>query len=199
MLKTALVIAFLLLGVIRFGFAAFSTVVIDAGHGGHDAGGIASNIIPEKGVALDVARRVQSALRNAGLRTVMTRSSDVFVPLAERVRIANAQKNAIFVSIHFNSGLRRGACGIETFYTSSKGAVLARSVHQCAMTTTKAENRGVKPAKFYVLRKNKLTSVLVECGFLTNPSDTALARRADYRQRLANQIARGIIQYRRSL
>jgi N-acetylmuramoyl-L-alanine amidase len=196
MLMRSFLFAIYLLAMAASGRAAFSTVVIDAGHGGHDAGGIPSNIIPEKNVALDVALRVQACLKRAGLRTVMTRSSDVFVPLPQRVAIANAQRNAIFVSIHFNSGLRRGACGIEAFYNSSKGAVLARCIQRCAMTTTKGENRGVKPATFYVLRKNKLVSALVECGFLTNPQDTALARSKDYRQALATQIARGILQYR---
>ncbi len=199
MLKTVLATAVLLVAAISTGTAAFSTVVIDAGHGGHDAGGIKSNLIPEKGVALDVALRLQACLRKAGLRTVMTRSSDVFIPLPRRVAIANAQKNAIFVSIHFNSGLRTGACGIESFYNSTKGAALARCIQRCAITTTRGENRGVKSATFYVLRKNKLVSVLVECGFLTNPQDTALARSRDYRQRLAEQIALGILQYRKTL
>ncbi len=196
MRKRTFLFAVLLLATMSLGQAAFSTVVIDAGHGGHDAGGIKTNIIPEKNVALDVALRVQAVLRRAGLRTVMTRSTDVFVPLPRRVAIANAQRNAIFVSIHFNSGERRGACGIESFYNSPKGAVLARCIQRCAMTTTRGENRGTKPATFYVLRRNKLVSALVECGFLTNPQDTALARSKEYRQRLANQIARGILQYR---
>jgi N-acetylmuramoyl-L-alanine amidase len=199
MLKAKFLATVFLVASASIGWGAFTTVVIDAGHGGHDAGGIESNIIPEKGVALDVALRVAATLRNAGLRVVMTRSSDVFIPLPTRVAIANNQKNAIFVSIHFNSGLRVGACGIESFYSSKKGAVLAGFIQRCAITTTRGENRGVKPATFYVLRKNKLVSVLVECGFLTNPQDTALARSREYRQRLAVQIARGILLYRKSL
>jgi len=199
MKRIARIAAALVLALSGFGYGAFSTVVIDAGHGGHDKGGIPSNIIPEKGVALDVALRVASALKRAGLRVVLTRSSDVFIPLAQRVAIANNQKNAIFVSIHFNSGTRRGACGIESYYNSSKGKILAAAIQRCAITTTRGENRGVKSAKYYVLRKNNLVSALVECGFLTNPQDTALARSAEYRQRLATQIAQGILNYRRNL
>src|SRR3954470_15330668 len=86
--------------------ASFSTVVIDAGHGGHDLGGIPENLMPEKGVALDVAQRLQRILESAGLHTVMTRSDDTFVSLGERVRIANAQPDAIFVSVHFNATQR---------------------------------------------------------------------------------------------
>jgi N-acetylmuramoyl-L-alanine amidase len=176
--------------------ASFSTVVIDAGHGGFDRGGIRSNIIPEKGVALDVARRLRAYLANAGLRTVMTRSSDTFVTLDSRVAIANRQRRAIFVSIHFNSAPRRGADGIETFYGSAKARRLASMIQRNAMKTTSGENRGIKQARFYVLRKSKIPAVLVECGFLTNPQDARRASRPAYRDQLARQIARAIIQYR---
>jgi N-acetylmuramoyl-L-alanine amidase len=178
--------------------APFSTVVIDAGHGGHDRGGIPSNIIPEKGVALDTSLRLQRYLKAAGLRTVMTRSSDVFVTLDQRVNISNAQKNAIFVSVHYNSAVRRGANGIETF-ANPAGLPLARRIQRNAMKTTYGEDRGVKQRGFYVLRKNRKPAVLVECGFLTNPTDAALAGRASYRDKLARQIADAILEYRRSL
>ena len=177
--------------------ASFSTVVIDAGHGGHDRGGIRSNIIPEKGVALDVARRLRANLAGAGLRTVMTRSSDKFVSLDRRVSIANAQRRAIFVSIHFNSARRVGASGIETFYGSAKAKRLARLIQRNAMRTTSGENRGIKRARYYVLRKSRMPAVLIECGFLTNPRDARRASSSAYRDRLARQIARAIIEFRR--
>jgi N-acetylmuramoyl-L-alanine amidase len=176
--------------------ASFSTVVIDAGHGGFDRGGIPSNIIPEKGVALDVARRLRAYLAKAGLRTVMTRSNDTFVTLDSRVAIANRQRRAIFVSIHFNSAPRRGANGIETFYGSAKARRLASMIQRNAMKTTSGENRGIKQARFYVLRRSKIPAVLIECGFLTNPQDARRASRPAYRDQLARQIARAIIQYR---
>jgi N-acetylmuramoyl-L-alanine amidase len=177
--------------------ASFSTVVIDAGHGGFDRGGIPSNIIPEKGVALDVARRLRGYLASAGLRTVMTRSSDVFVTLGRRVAIANAQRRAIFVSIHFNAARRLGANGIETFYGSARSKNLARMIQRQAMKTTSGENRGIKRAKYYVLRQSRIPAVLIECGFLTNPQDARRASSSAYRDRLAQQIARAIIDYRR--
>ncbi len=177
--------------------ASFSTVVIDAGHGGHDRGGIPSNIIPEKGVALDVARRLRAHLAGAGLRAVMTRSSDQFVSLDRRVSIANAQRRAIFVSIHFNSARRVGASGIETFYGSAKAKRLARLIQRNAMRTTSGENRGIKRARYYVLRKSRMPAVLIECGFLTNPRDARRASSSAYRDRLARQIARAIIEFRR--
>ena len=177
---------------------SFSTVVIDAGHGGFDRGGIRSNIIPEKGVALDVARRLRSYLAEAGFRTVMTRSSDTFVTLDRRVGTANSQRRAIFISIHFNSAPRRGASGIETFYASARAKRLASLIQRNAMKTTSGENRGIKRARFYVLRRSRIPAVLIECGFLTNPQDARRASRAAWRDQLARQIARAIIQYRRS-
>jgi len=177
--------------------ASFNTVVIDAGHGGFDRGGIPQNLMPEKNVALDVAQRVSRRLQDAGLRTVMTRNSDVFVPLSERVAIANAQKRAIFVSIHFNSALRPGACGIETYYGKSASAKqLAAMIQRNCMRTTNGENRGIKTANYFVLRKNRLTAVLVECGVLTNRQDASMAARKEYRESLAAQIANAIIAFR---
>jgi N-acetylmuramoyl-L-alanine amidase len=176
----------------------FSTVVVDAGHGGHDRGGIRTNIIPEKDVALDTARRVRKYLQDAGLRVVMTRSTDVFIPLSQRVAISNAQRNAIFVSVHYNSATRRGADGVETF-ANSAGLPLARKIQRNVMRTTPGLNRGVKVRGFYVLRKNRRPAVLVEGGFLTNPGDAARVRSAAYRDRLAREIARAVVEYRRSL
>ena len=178
--------------------ASFSTVVIDAGHGGFDRGGIRANIIPEKGVALDVARRLRTYLADAGLRTIMTRSQDTFVTLDRRVAIANGQRRAIFVSIHFNSAPRRGADGIETFYGSPRAKKLASLIQRYAMKTTSGENRGIKRARFYVLRRSRIPAVLIECGFLTNPQDARRASRSAWRDQLARQIARAIIEYRRS-
>jgi N-acetylmuramoyl-L-alanine amidase len=177
--------------------ASFSTVVIDAGHGGIDRGGIPSNIIPEKGVALDVARRLRAHLARAGMRTVMTRSTDTFVSLDRRVNVANSQRRAIFVSIHFNAARRVGANGVETFYGSARAKRLARLIQRNAMRTTSGENRGIKRARFYVLRRSRIPAVLIECGFLTNPRDARRASSAEYRDRLARQIARAIMEFRR--
>src|SRR5437879_6607020 len=79
---------------------ASTTVVIDAGHGGFDHGGIPGQRIPEKEMTLDVAQRLKGLLYAIGYRVVMTRDSDVFVPLQPRVAIANAYQNGIFVCIH---------------------------------------------------------------------------------------------------
>ncbi len=177
----------------------FSTVIIDAGHGGGDFGGIRQNLIPEKDVALDVARRLQKSLQRSGFRTVMTRSDDRFIPLDQRVAIANQFRDAIFMCIHFNSATRPGARGIETYYTAPSEAPLAMRIQRNLAATTTGTNRGVKRAGFRVLRSTKIRAVLAECGFLTNPQDVALARSPNYRQQLAEQISQAIVAERRSL
>lgn len=173
--------------------AKFSTVVIDAGHGGFDRGGIPGQRVSEKAMALDVAQRLAKKLRSAGYRVVMTRDSDVFLPLGERVRIANSYRDAIFVCVHFNSATRAGANGIETYYYSSQSAALAANIHRQVVAGTSTDNRGIRRRGYYVLRRAANPAVLVECGFLTNPSESKLALQSSYRDRLARQIANGVM------
>jgi len=168
------------------------TIVIDAGHGGFDRGGVPGQRISEKDKTLDVAQRLKRILQAGGYRVVMTRDSDVFVPLPTRVSIANAYRDASFVSIHFNCAPRVGANGIETYYYRSDSASLAASIHRNVVSGAPSENRGIRRRGFYVLRRTAIPSVLVECGFLTNPTEGQLALTAEYRQKLAEQIARGI-------
>ncbi|PYL69884.1 MAG: hypothetical protein DMF28_01610 [Verrucomicrobia bacterium] len=169
-----------------------TTVVIDAGHGGHDRGGIPGQRVAEKEMTLDVAQRLRNLLTASGYRVVMTRDSDVFVPLPTRVAIANSYRNAIFVCIHFNSARRMGAGGIETYFYSRDSLQLASAVHYFVAGGAPSSNRGVRRRGYYVLRKTNIPAVLVECGFLTNPTEAAYAQTASYRQKLAEEIAAGV-------
>jgi N-acetylmuramoyl-L-alanine amidase len=168
------------------------TVVIDAGHGGYDRGGIPGQRVSEKDMTLDVAQRLRSVLAASGYRVVMTRDSDVFVPLGTRCAIANSYRNAIFVSVHFNSATRRGASGIETYFYSRDSLSLASAIHHYVAGGAPSENRGVRRRGYYVLRRTNMPAVLVECGFLTNPTEAAYAQNASYRQKLAEGIAAGV-------
>ncbi|HEY5753164.1 MAG TPA: N-acetylmuramoyl-L-alanine amidase [Chthoniobacterales bacterium] len=177
--------------------ARIDTVVIDAGHGGHDRGGIPTNYVTEKNVALDVALRLRNDLREAGFRVVMTRTNDVFIPLSMRCAIANAQRRAVFVSIHFNSAANRDARGVETYYYGSGGG-LAASIHRRLTRNLGAPDRRIRSRRYFVLRNTRIPAVLVECGFLTNRYDASLALKSGYRARLAQEIANAIIANRRS-
>ncbi len=169
-----------------------TTVVIDAGHGGYDRGGIPGQSVSEKEMTLDVAQRLKKTLAANGYRVVMTRDSDVFVPLGTRVAIANSYANAIFVSIHFNSAKRSGAGGIETYFYNRESLPLASAIHYFVAGGAPSSNRNVRRRGYYVLRKTTVPAVLVECGFLTNPTEAALAQTASYRQKLAEEIATGV-------
>lgn len=171
----------------------FTTVVVDAGHGGKDNGAFRRSGGAEKTATLDVATRLASKLREAKFRTVMTRSTDVFVPLDERTAISNRQKNAIFVSVHFNDSRRRGIHGVETYYHSPMARDLAYRIQQHLVTVRGVSNRGVKTANFRVLRNAVYPAVLVECGFLSNRSEGAAAQTAGYRDELADKIAEAIV------
>jgi len=168
------------------------TVVVDAGHGGYDRGGIPGQRVSEKDMTLDVAQRLRSVLAASGYRVVMTRDSDVFVPLGTRCAIANSNRNAIFVSVHFNSATRRGASGIETYFYSRDSLSLASAIHHYVAGGAPSENRGVRRRGYYVLRRTSIPAVLVECGFLTNPTEAGYAQNASYRQKLAEEIAAGV-------
>lgn len=174
----------------------FSIVVVDAGHGGKDTGAFRRYGGMEKVATLDVAERLDRKLRESQIKTVMTRTSDVFVPLDDRVAIENSQKNAIFVSIHFNDSRRRGIRGFETYYHSANAEELAQRIQNKLLTIPHSANRGVHTANFRVLRMAKYPAVLVECGFLSNRAEGGEARDSEYREMLADRIAEAIVEQR---
>lgn len=147
-------------------------------------------------MTLDVSKRLRKKLERAGLKTVMTRTDDTFIPLRRRVAIANARRNAIFVSVHFNSAPRVGAAGIETYYYSSRSAFLAARIHPLVVRAARTEDRRIRRRGFYVIRNTRIPAVLVECGFLTNPQEANRVKDGRHRQRLADAIAAGVLSAR---
>lgn len=174
----------------------FRTVVIDAGHGGHDMGTHSRWGGTEKMAALDTALRIAPKLQAAGFNTVLTRNTDFFVPLGGRTRISNGQDNAIFVSVHFNEGPNREAHGVETYYRSKYARELAERIQGTVTALPGVFSRGVKTANFWVLRHNEYPAVLVEGGFFSNPAEGARCANPAYREALANAIAAAIIAQR---
>ena len=197
------------------------TVVLDAGHGGYDKGQV-SRYGAEKDFALDVARKLRTILQGKGLRVIMTREGDYFVPLEVRAKIANSASNSIFVSIHFNgSGDDPNATGFEIFSFTPRGApstsdrnVNARSFNTQPGSSVDAQSmalsaciyhsllghlpeydRGIKRARFAVLRLTKVPAVLIECGFLTERGESKLISNKDWRAKLAGAIGIGIENY----
>ena len=184
-------------GAFAYGPQGFDTVVIDAGHGGYDRGGGPRQAIPEKPYTLDTALRLEQALRRRGFRTVMTRTDDTFVSLPTRVAIANSYRNAIFVSVHYNSAPRVDAHGYETYYYRGDSFGLASRLHRAQLATLDTEDRFVRRRGFYVVRRTQIPAVLCEGGFLTNPTESQIVLSASYRQRWAENIANAIAAQRR--
>lgn len=174
-------------------------VVVDPGHGGPDPGAVGISGLQEKEIVMDISRQVAAALEQQGIQSVLTRTTnDVDVDLEPRVSLAERINATLFVSIHANSiSLSRpDISGLETYYYQS-GAGLARSIHNSVLQGTGIQDRGVRTARFYVLRKTTMPSVLVEVGFVTGRDDASKLSTAAYRKQMADSIARGILQYLR--
>jgi N-acetylmuramoyl-L-alanine amidase len=174
----------------------FRTVIIDPGHGGHDKGGQWGRVY-EKHLALDTSVRLENHLKAMGYQTVMTRRSDNFISLPQRVAMANRHKNAIFVSVHYNWTWKQEVGGIETFYHSAKSKRLAELVQAGMLKRVRATDRGAKFARYYVIRHTEMPSILVECGFVSNAPERERMKSAWFRDAVARGIAEGIQRYRR--
>lgn len=171
-------------------------VVLDPGHGGLD-GGAGDEELPEKTVNLQIALHLADLLRERGFEVAMTRSDDTFIPLWERAALANALEADLFVSIHNNSATDPAAHGTETYYLPKQpnNLWLAQAVQQELVRTLGRRNRGVKSNNFWVLRDAEVPAILVEVSFMSNPEERALLADEAYRQKAADAIARGIVQY----
>jgi N-acetylmuramoyl-L-alanine amidase len=174
----------------------FNTVVIDAGHGGHDDGTKSRWGGKEKNDTLGVALKLDARLRAAGFKTVLTRKDDTFVELNDRAGISNRQRNAIFVSIHFNDSRNRGICGTEVYYRSPVSQPIAQRILEKVSALPGCHPRFVKTANFRVLKRNEYPAVLVECGYLSNRREGALSSSSQQHERLAEAISTAICEQR---
>lgn len=176
-------------------------IILDAGHGGTDEG-TKFNTFLEKKITLTTALLTKKHLEEFGYRVLLTRSRDIFVPLEKRCTIANNNKAALFVSLHYNASKNREAHGIEIFYCDSKerwrshaSKKLANCILYYLLDGTGAHSRGVKKGNFHVIRETEMPAVLVEGGFVTNRDERLLLRDKNYIDRVAKGIAEGIHKY----
>lgn len=203
--------------------SSFRAIVIDPGHGGADDGTRSAGGMLEKTLVLDVSKRLQQILARQGHVVSLTRTKDRTLALDDRVNIAKQLRADLFVSVHFNSeGRGRSASGIETYCLTPSGTastastrslsphlpgnryddrnmLLAYTVQRNLVAATRAPDRGVRRARFYVLQYAQCPAILVECGFLSNQSEAGQISSANYRERIANGIAEGILAYRRTV
>lgn len=171
-------------------------VVIDPGHGGPDVGAVGIGGLQEIEVVDPVAYRTAQLLEEQGIVVVLTRSENIDLDLEPRVQLANRIDANLFVSIHANaiSLSRPDVNGVETYYYST-GGVLAQIIQSYLLEATGGPDRGVKTARFYVLRNTDMPAVLVELGFVTGRYDAPRLAEPEYQEILAEAIARGILAY----
>lgn len=171
-------------------------VVLDPGHGGKDSGAPGLGGLLEKDVVLPIGKRVAAILEQNGVQAVLTRDADFFVELQGRVDIAKRVNATLFVSIHANSvDNRPDVNGLEVYYYDS-GYALAEVVRNTILQDIGTiKNRGTRKARFYVLRKSSMPSILVETGYMTGYEDNPRLGTREYQNRMAEAIARGILKY----
>ena len=169
-------------------------IVIDPGHGGSDCGATRNGIY-EKNITLDISKRVETLLKNKGYVVKMTRNSDDTVSLQDRVEISEEFAPDIFVSIHVNSSNSETPQGLETHYYKDNSLKLAKTVHASLLNNVNANNRGLFRSKFYVINHTTAPAVLVEIGFISNPSERAQLVSESRKQATAKAIAEGIYDY----
>jgi N-acetylmuramoyl-L-alanine amidase len=218
------------------------TVIIDPGHGGKDPGAIGRRIrTREKDLTLAISKRLKEMLEDQGIRVVITRSGDSFIPLPKRARIANESGADLFVSIHINASRSLSMSGFECYYLSDttdddalaaeagrvgtpklasdaemsrsrsltkalwdmtisenrrESAELAGSICSAVETSLTARNRGVRAARFYVLKNARIPAVLVEIGYISNKYEASKLKDSRYLDNITDAVARGILAYK---
>lgn len=199
----------------------FPLVILDPGHGGKDEG-TKWRGVSERDLTLDLAFRCERLLNIAGFRTMLTRRDDTFVSLEERTRLANSQRDCVFISLHFNSESTTTGSGIDTYYARQKrppdndwswvgifnkpeplppdtSEALAAAIQTALVSRTEARNRGIRSSNFYVVHHTRCPSVLVEGGFISNAFEAQLLATAAYRDLLAQGIVEGLLTYQQGL
>ena len=221
---------------------SIKAIVIDAGHGGKDPGAIGRRLgTREKYLTLSIAKKLKRILEDNGIRVIMTRDSDEFISLPERVRIANSSGADLFISVHINASRSRSMNGFECYYLSEATNDNARALEAFENATLKTDegtivehsssldktlwdmkltenrresaqlagdicstvdnslvtrNRGVKTARFYVIKFTRIPSVLAEVGYLSNKFEELKLKDDGYTDRMADIIAKGILTYK---
>ncbi|SCA63278.1 Uncharacterized protein YqiI [Chlamydiales bacterium SCGC AG-110-M15] len=187
----------------RHHYLSYPTIILDAGHGGDDSGTQSQGKgkkYYEKDLTLTTTLFLRDHLEKLGYKVVLTRHRDVFIPLEGRSSKANRHRNALFVSVHFNSAPNLKARGVEIYYYDShknqarsrESHVLADRVLRHVLHYTKAENRGVKRGNFHVIRETHIPSILIEGGFLSNSSELKKLKSHKYLNRIAWGAAKGL-------
>lgn len=172
-------------------------IALDPGHGGSDPGAVA-NGLREKDINLGIAKELEKMLLDKSAKPFLTRTNDTFIELSQRAKMANDRNADIFISIHANAATP-AANGVETYwndtYSAAESRALAQHINRHLKNELGMNDRGVKEARFAVIRQSRMPSVLVEVGFITNSGDAAKMKKPDFNEKAARAILKGIEDY----
>ena len=171
-------------------------VFIDPGHGGYDNGAVQNGVLEDE-INLQISKKIEAKLKAKGVQVKMSRYDDTYLSLTDRTKMSNNWGSDIFVSIHQNSATSSSANGIETYYYSTRqdSRELATEIQEDLIQSTNAVNRGVKTANYAVIRTSSMSSSLVECGFVSNPTEANNLSSSSYQDKVAEGIVNGIMEY----
>ena len=171
-------------------------VFIDPGHGGYDNGAVQNGVLEDE-INLQISQKIEAKLKAKGVQVKMSRYDDTYLSLTERTTMANSWGSDIFVSIHQNSATSSSGNGIETYYYSTRqdSKELASEIQEDLIKSTNAVNRGIKTANYAVIRTASMSSNLVECGFVSNPTEAKNLSSSSYQDKIAEGIVNGIMDY----
>ena len=174
-------------------------VFIDPGHGGYDNGAVQNGVLEDE-INLQISQKVEAKLKAKGVQVKMSRYDDTYLSLTDRTKMANNWGSDIFVSVHQNSATSSSANGIETYYYSSRqdSKELATEIQTDLIQSTSAVNRGAKTANYAVIKTANMSSSLVECGFISNPTEAKNLSSSSYQDKVAEGIVNGIMDYLRN-
>ncbi|MFC6039784.1 SH3 domain-containing protein [Paenisporosarcina macmurdoensis] len=171
------------------------TIVIDPGHGGNDSGTTGARGTNEKGITLRTSELLASKLRSAGANVVLTRDSDVYVDLRKRVSIGHQLAADAFISVHYDATDSSSINGFTTYYMHGYQKELAKSVHKSLGEKINLRDRGAQPGNYLVLRENRQQAILIELGFLSNPSEERTLTTAQFREQATLGIYNGVVNF----
>ena len=171
-----------------------SQIILDPGHGADDVG-CSYDGINEKDINYDIALRLEKLLKESGYKVILTHDDSEYVSPYARAKLANRKGGDLYISIHQNAADNTDATGIETWYSirNPRSLLLAEMIQDRLIAETGAEDRGAKLTNgLIVVRKTKMPSVLIECGFLSNKHERNMLNDENYRQKIAQSIAQAV-------
>lgn len=171
------------------------TIVLDPGHGGKDNGTTGVNGTQEKDIALKTSQLLAGKLRQAGATVHLTRDSDTFISLQQRVSLSHMHRADAFISIHYDATTISSVSGFTTYYTHERQRKLASAVNNGLGSTLSIRDRGAQPGNYLVLRENKQNSILVELGYLSNPIEEKIVTTDSFREQASLGLYYGLLEY----